>query len=558
MAVKRQLEDLGDVAPRKRPRQSNRDHIGDLSDELWLRIFSHLSVSTLCTCERVSRRFSAIAGDSQIWKEHYYNRFVRPRAARLPGVKDAQSNGHLYFSSKLSKWLDEDSLVKRGRETNWRKQYKLRHNWTRGNCDISEIHVAEQPPIPPLLVRLQDGVLFTVDSIGGLRAWSAKKERRLLTAIPLNCRNSSPPTSLTVDAQGENGDQRVVVGFQDGHFSIYDLDRSNDAPTFRHSYSHAPSTNGMLTAVAYASPYLLTMTAGQLLSLYVFEQPSKDSTAEIRSPPRLLYSLKSHTVHPPLSLSVRPSSTTILASIAYALPTYFSGWSVGVQELKLSLSGELIDSRLATSSNESRRTLASSLPASLSPTRPGSPSVGSQSDSGPEADTSRTQPTSLSYNHPYLLLSHPDNTLTLFLVTSTSTSLSISPGSRLWGHTSSVSGAYVGGRGKAVSVSSHGDELRIWELEGGLNSLSMRKRLSAGQLSVRVQSSQKSSELQEQNLDVLSDAIAQRGSGLGLAMASRVDELSITRGWVGFDEENVVVLREKSNGGQALVVYDFT
>jgi len=29
------------------------------------------------------------------------------------------------------------------------------------------------------------------------------------------------------------------------------------------------------------------------------------------------------------------------------------------------------------------------------------------------------------------------------------------------------------------------------------------------------------------------------------------------RGWVGFDEENVVVLKEKSCGGQTMVVYDF-
>ena len=35
-------------------------------------------------------------------------------------------------------------------------------------------------------------------------------------------------------------------------------------------------------------------------------------------------------------------------------------------------------------------------------------------------------------------------------------------------------------------------------------------------------------------------------------------ELTLTRGWIGFDEENVVVLKEQSHGRQALVVYDFT
>ena len=32
----------------------------------------------------------------------------------------------------------------------------------------------------------------------------------------------------------------------------------------------------------------------------------------------------------------------------------------------------------------------------------------------------------------------------------------------------------------------------------------------------------------------------------------------IARGWVGFDEENVVVLRKGEDGLQKIVVYDFT
>jgi hypothetical protein len=39
---------------------------------------------------------------------------------------------------------------------------------------------------------------------------------------------------------------------------------------------------------------------------------------------------------------------------------------------------------------------------------------------------------------------------------------------------------------------------------------------------------------------------------------SDLDELTLIRGWIAFDEENVVVLKEQSQGRQALVVYDFT
>ena len=502
---------------------------------------------------RLSRKFHAITGDSQLWKAAYYNRFVRPRASRLPGIKDAgTSSDHLFYSSKLSKWLDEEHLVRRGQETNWKRQYKLRHNWSQGKCAVSEIHISERPPVPPLLARMHENVIFTVDSVAGLRAWSSK-DHQLLANIKLRVEAGRPasPTSLAVNSsEQETPYLRAVIGFDDGHFSIYEL--RTDAKHFVELYCHASSSNRMLSAVAYASSYLFTVTEGQLLSLYKFPEVSEEKrTSDILDPPRLVYSLRSHTVWPPLSLAIRPSSQSITASIAYALPTYFSGWSVGIQEMRLTPESELIESRLASAASESFHSLAS-LPSPS--TRSSSPSP-SRGHASTPSDSIFSKPTSLSYSHPYLLASHPDNTLTLYLVTSTSSSLSISPGSRLWGHTSSVSGAHVGGRGKAVSVSSHGDELRVWELEGGIASSTVRKRLVTGELSVRIRPEEG---LSSKNLDVLSNAISQRGSGLGLALEHNFEDLSVTRGWVGFDEENVIVLREKSQGGQALVVYDFS
>lgn len=176
-----------------------------------------------------------------------------------------------------------------------------------------------------------------------------------------------------------------------------------------------------------------------------------------------------------------------------------------------------------------------------------------------------SKPTSLSYTHPYLLVSHPDNTLTLYLVSSTAESLSISEGSRLWGHTSSVSGAHVGGRGKAVSVSKKGDELRVWELEGGFGSLSARKRLAVGDLSVRVQPESKKVESQDPSQQAGLDLVSRKTKPSNITDTTtpgdsdaEADELTLTRGWIGFDEENVVVLKEQCQGRQALVVYDFT
>jgi hypothetical protein len=552
--AKRALDDSeSEERPGKRQRPETADFLSSLSDELLLRILSSLSITTLNICQRLSRKYHSIAADSQLWKSAYYNRFVRPRASRLPGIKDAETySGNLFFSSKLSKWLDEENLVKRGRETNWKRQYKLRHNWSKGSCDVSEIQVAEQPPIPPLLVRLHEGILYTADVTGGLRAWSSKQEKKMLASADFG--TMAPPTSLATDIDtDEDSNHRIVVGFEDGAFMVYTFKPEQEK--FVLCYSHAPSSNGMLSAVAYCSPYLVTMTAAHLLSLYKFpSMPNKKPNQMTLDSPQLLHSLRSRTVWAPLSLSLRPSSGNIVATIAYAIPTYLSGWSVGVQELWLSPDGTLLDSRLATSS-AGHRTLSATLPqTSMSPT------MTSTLPSFAAASPGYSKPTSLSYTHPYLLVSHPDNTLTLYLVTSTDKSLSVSNGSRLWGHTSSVSGAHVGGRGKAISVSSRGDELRIWELEG----TNARKKLAGANLSVRIRPEKKMSESRpdedQAGLEGLNEAISRRGIGLGLALEAKasMDDFGLVRGWVGFDEENVVVLREGSAGNQALVVYDFT
>ncbi|KAK8247117.1 F-box domain-containing protein [Phyllosticta capitalensis] len=552
--AKRAADALSDVGspPKKRTRgSSNPDRLSQFSDETLLRILSYLPVPALNACQRISKRFHAIACDSQLWKAAYYNRFVRPRASRLPGIKDVNSAGHLYYSSKISKWLDEASLVEKGKDTNWKRQYKLRHNWARGACDVAEIPLLEAPSASPVLVHFNEGIIYTADLESGLRAWSVGKDRNLIASIALEPQGHElqpMPTSLTVDeTEAAAKSRNIVIGFEDGGLSVFGLSKASGE--FRMMYSHPASSNGVLTAVAYASPYLLTMSGTQLMSLYKFpKRHKKESGHEVLDPPRLLYSLRSHTVWPPLSLSIRPSSENLIASIAYALPTYVSGWTVGIQEMRITQEGKLIDSRLAFAEHQgfqslSKRFLHSSSGESSRPT-PASASAPSYS-----------KPSSLSYTHPYLLSSHPDNTLTLYMVKSTKDSLSIGPGTRLWGHTSSVSGAHVAARGKAVSVSSRGDEIRVWELEGGLGSSSSRKRQPAGEMSIRIQPEQKSSASYESSSTNNDTPLV----STSLAMALRqADDCSRTGDWVGFDEENVIVLREWSRGNQALVVYDFT
>jgi hypothetical protein len=568
MPPKRRLSNDGEPASlpvAKRVRSENPlDFISSVSDELLIRILHLLPIETLLQCQRLSHRFYTLAGDSQIWKSLYYKRFVLPRALRIPGIRTAHSDEVLNFSSRRSKWLDDNTLVNRmdGKKTNWKGQYKLRHNWSIGACEVQEIHVADRPSEPSMLVKLSEGVVLTADKEEGLRAWDLKG-KTLIAKWPLGA--SLVPTCLAIDEQDpQDSVLGIAVGFMDGAWGTWKLDVKQRR--FSEIYKRSQSSNGRLSAIAYANPYILTISDSQLLSLYTFTQEAPIRDFEDKVPledmgesqvaststtpqPRLLASLNSHTSWPPLSLCIRTASTTLIASIAYSLPTYLSGYTIGLQELHLSLTtGLIIFSRLASALPQGFSTSSSI----LSPSPSASPPSGTQSPTpGYHHHVgSSTRPTSLSYSHPYILATHPDNTLTLYLCTSDPTSLSISPGTKLWGHTSSVSSAEITPRGKAVSVSTRGNELRVWELEGGfsVNSTSSTRRLNSMKAKVADRSVRIRAETKGERLEC----------GDGGDPGDQDIEIEARKQWVGFDDEVVIVLKESGKGTQALMVYDFT
>ncbi|KAG9244047.1 hypothetical protein BJ878DRAFT_508031 [Calycina marina] len=518
------------------------DFLSILSDEILIRILHNLPIETLLLCQQISHRLYMLAGDSQIWKNLYYNRFVLPRALRIPGIKAAQ-NEALHFSSQKSRWLGDNSLLNRsdGQKTNWKRQYKLRHNWAIGACIVQEIHVAAQPSVPAILVRLAERIIITADKEEGLRAWDIQ-EKSLVAQYKLG--KGVVPTCLAIDElDSDKSSLGIAVGFVDGSWNT--LRFSVTKGSFSLSFAHPASSNGSLGAIAFSKPYLFSITDGQLLSLYTFGPKPVDllgkgteadtlgkklsvavtskggnsDTSSIRveedardvSPqPHLLASLKSHTSWPPLSLSIRSTPTTLIASIAYSLPTYLSGYTIGLQELHLSMqTSQITSSRLTTALSDGFQSLRSSAP-----------------------PINHLRPTSLSYSHPYILATHPDNTLTFYMCTSTATKLSLSHGTKLWGHTSCVSSAEITPRGKAVSVSTRG-ELRVWDLEGGV---SKKKSLDKGEIgSVRVAGAKRPDGIPEETFTV-----------------------EEKKQWVGFDDEMVIVLKDSGQGTQALVVYDFT
>lgn len=512
--------DSADGPPSKRLKTPI-DRLSVLSDELILRILDHASVSTLALCARVSQRLKNLSNDSQVWRTKYYGRFLRPRWRRRA---DHVSYGTVATPNppqpeRLARWLDEDRLVQFGSATDWKRQYKIRDNWSRGLCHLREIPLAD-PPIPSLLARLHAGVIVTADKSSGLRAWSYCSDRNLIATQSFIC--PAAPTVLAVDSSSPPElPTSIAIGFEDGSLELCSFDRKSHC--FSSQAHLRPIIDDRIIGIALAEDYLVVLTHTQRLMLYSVANQT----------PTLLNSLTSHSMRSPCSLDLRLQSERLLVSIAFALPTLSAGWSTGVQEVHFTPDGSLMNSRLANSGEPPAVSLDSRMPFS-----------------GQAQELSK--PTSLSYSHPYLLLSHADNTLTLFLVTSKADEISISTGKRLWGHTSSVLSTQVGGRGKAISVSSHGDEVRVWELESATLAKNRSRGTDGYSIAIRPERSGISTDMTTHSRRPANEAVS------ALVLEQLKKELSITKSWVGFDEERVVVVREQEAARQALAVYDFT
>ncbi|KAI3327105.1 hypothetical protein HD806DRAFT_485997 [Xylariaceae sp. AK1471] len=574
------------------------DLLSPLSDELLVRILSFLPLHDLLNLAPVSDRFFHLSGDSQIWKRLYYSRFVLPRALRLPGFRNGSArDGKLHYSSRRTIWADGrrggwvDMRSGDDKESHdWKRQYKLRHNWARGKCAVEELQLGDESGLPgasnspKMLVKVLEGIAVTVDAATGLRAWDLKT-KQLLAQVRLHEGNSCAlPSCMALDDQHlQQKRLDIALGFTDGSFGTWQL--YIEQKRIARRYQHEGSSNGEIVAITFLCPYLLTATKSVLISLYTFDRPpppnrpnrpnreeveidsetergfetetlresDTESFTEVDTPrqnvpkeilnkqvdelpmelstPYLLTSLRSHTSRAPLALSLRKTAGSTVASIAYTFST-IRGWSLGIQELHIHPVKSRLNSRPEIATTQLAYTLPIQKTSTHMPSPPSSPARRSQVYVTEEHDQ-LDGPISLSYTHPYLLATLPDNTLVLHRCTSSSSSLSISPGIRLWGHTSGISDAEITARGKAVSVSCRGEEIRVWELEGRTNGRSI--------------------EVRPVTKTIGEEAVAERPT-----QDDSKDQWDDRRNWVGFDDEMVIVLKESSEGRESLLVYDFT
>jgi hypothetical protein len=589
------------------PHPTSADRLSALPNEILVRILKQLPVETVLLCQSVSRRWRTLSRDGEVWRSLFWNRWVK--GARRGKRSEIGDGGE-------SKWVSEERrkqmLGAAGKATattdtemeermDWKARYRLRHNWSRGAAEVKVLglevpsktsrkvdHTVDDKTSSKgrFIVQLSDGRIITVDQTNGLRAWDLPKGSdsegmECIAYTPISGSDGiAVPTCLCLDSAPVDDSKStyavsIVVGFSDGGFGLWKLEIGKDRKgkiEAGHRRQGTGEEDVALTNAAYHWPYLLTISEEQVLSLYSFAKPQigdinthegseaeyqggnqepklSDSKAEQQAP-RHLASLKSHTSWPPLSLSIRETPQATVASVAYALPTHTAGWSVGLQELHISKEGKIILSRLASAVSSGFQPLGDRLSPPSSPSSCShSKGAERQSNDCPHCKSKETEfsrvitpkPTSLSYSHPYLLASHADNTLTLFMVTSNREILKIGPGKTLWGHTEGVKDAVIGGRGKAVSLAERGGDIRVWELEAGKRSHESQH----GGIKVR-EARASAVDGQERFLrdvnkhQVLEGAPEHTGS------------------WIGFDEEIVLVFREREKGDGRLVVYDFT
>lgn len=514
-------DDLESVLrPAKRQRHGSRIRLLDLSDELLLRTLSYLSTAVLTRCEQVCGKLRGLAKDNELWREKYYIQFVRHRARRLPSIRPMtlheQESIALHYSSRAARWLDDYHLARAGSATNWKHAFKVKHNWTKGRAKTSEVEVGSRL-LPAVLAKVYNGRLYTVDSMHGLRIWDSGMVR-YSTALE---RGKSPSA---LDISFDNSIIRIAIGHSNGFVSVYAFDGSRIS-----LLSQTRITDSPVTSVALTWPYLVAMSGSNAVAILIIRCQAQGDRLDMEC----LTNLHCDAELSPASLTIRKTTSKLIAGIVYAFNRFNTGWCLGLQEIRMDLTGAVINNRTTSSM---------STPIRESFVEPKQPQFTLRSTStspfGLHPQLMRA-PNSLSYSGCYILAGLPDNTLMVYTVISTDDKLEINVGRRLWGHTSAVSAAEVTSTGKAVSISAKSDEMRYWELEELLSSYSQSRTSTA----IR-------------SLSILNKAINERGDGLGLSLKEIKREADLVTRCVSFDDEQAIVVGERDQR-QIISCFDF-
>ena len=224
-----------------------------------------------------------------------------------------------------------------------------------------------------------------------------------------------------------------------------------------------------------------TITSTQLLRLH--EIIPSDSKREPLVP-LMLYELTSHTSFPPYALSIRSEKrygAPIIASIAYAIPSFRGDFSIGMQEIHLDEeTGKVLETKISTS------------------VQGGWFPLNERSD-----DSDRLDPTymcrskvlnyrrgsnlTLAHNHPHLVVGSGNNGLWKYACGEGPDETMVKTFGELLGHTSGVVAVDVDSKGKCVSVQRGGGVAVRW-LDGmGENQMDADAHVQTGVAAEKVE-----------------------------------------------------------------------
>jgi hypothetical protein len=455
----------------------------------------------------------------------YYEAFAR--LTTIPGLTtDDQS-----YSAKVLSHLQRHSHIWREHSTNWKRQYKIQYNWARGKCHIKELTVNDTASPIPLITRLCERHIYTLEVASRIiKVWSAI-DQRLLGSFNLPD-SEILPSALAINPSKANVNEHdLLIGFSNGSFSklSFDIKRGSFFVAYIHE---AKAINATITDIAYYDPYVATFSTTKIFNVYKLQGSPIDAV--------IISSLQSDRLYSQCTVSLRLLESTLHAAVVFVLP---NTWAPIIQESLIHYeTGEVLASRLAV--------------AEL-PHRPFG--TGLRHPAHTHWSYSHSQANSISYSYPYIVVPLPDNSVQAYLVKSTATEIGITHYERLIGHTEGVAGARVESSGKAISVGRTARDVWIWQLNELPNYKNRFLDRDAGEAHALAHSylllgetyrwARKQREWERLEGDRSSLRIQAKSSNKSGAEYA---------GYVGFDDESVVVLKTGPQGLQNVAVYDFS
>ncbi|CAG8435425.1 9137_t:CDS:2 [Ambispora gerdemannii] len=154
-----------------------------LPDEIWLRIFSEFSVSTLCRCRRVSKKWNTLSHDQSIWL--YLCKSILP-ASFIAKMKpthqiEEEDNKNDIFAAAINK--RDKKLSNSFKDcTSWESIYRVysstQQNWATSTAVRVTCVKAHDQSIKVL--KLKGDLVVTGSSDNYMRVWNVRTMERLL------------------------------------------------------------------------------------------------------------------------------------------------------------------------------------------------------------------------------------------------------------------------------------------------------------------------------------------------------------------------------------------